>query len=40
MRLIMEHVCTLAELDTYSLDDVADLNEALDAWAEATRPKK
>jgi hypothetical protein len=36
MRLVIEHAATLVELDThYSIEDVASVNEALDAWAEA-----
>jgi hypothetical protein len=34
--LIIEGVATLRELEEwYSIDDVADRNEALDAWKEA-----
>lgn len=35
-RLILERVATLEELDRHwSIDDVADANEALDAWKDA-----
>lgn len=35
-RLVLERVATLQELETvYSIDDVAEANEALDAWQEA-----
>lgn len=37
-RLILEGKASLAEIDTYySINDVADQNEALDAWHEAQR---
>ncbi len=37
-RLIIEKVATLSELESwYSINDVADRNEALDAWAEAEK---
>jgi hypothetical protein len=35
---VIERVATLQEVQTwYSLEDVAQMNEALDAWAEARR---
>lgn len=37
-RLIIEHVATLHELETwYSVQDVMDRNEALDVWQRAQR---
>lgn len=36
-RLMIEGIATLQELETwYSLDDILDRNDALDAWKEAT----
>lgn len=35
-RLMLKHIATLQELEThYSIDDVCDRNEALDAWEDA-----
>jgi hypothetical protein len=35
-RLILEQVATLRDLDmVWSINDIADANEALDAWHEA-----
>lgn len=40
-RLVIEKRAHLAELEThYSLLDVVDLNEVLDAYAEASRPEE
>lgn len=36
-RLVMERACTLGELETMSIVDVEEANEALDAWQEAQR---
>lgn len=38
---MIERIATLQELETwYSIDDVADRNEALDAWHEAQNAQK
>ncbi len=35
-RLIIEKVASLTEIEThYSINDLADMNDALDAWQEA-----
>ena len=39
-RLVLERLVPLDRIDTLSIDDVADANEALDLWAEANRPMK
>jgi hypothetical protein len=38
-RLVAEHWVTADRIDMLSIDDVADANEALDLWAEASRAK-